>query len=475
MTAVLDAVADRVRRLRRAAHRHHRARGQRRHRQDVHDRRARRPVRRRGPRPPAGAAARHLRPRGHPGTARAGPRAAGERRARRCAIPPRRRTGADPVVGAAGGRPGRRGRAAPAPAHRRARRVRRRDHRDHAPVLRTDADGARHRRRRRRRGVRRVGGRPGRRGRRRLLRPQVRRQGRRHARVRPHRGAAAGPPGGRRPAGPARAGRGERHRGGAPAFATAVRGEVERRKRARGLHTYDDLVTRLHDALGRPRPRRRRSGCGPATGWCSSTSSRTPTRCSGASCGTSRGTSRWSSSATPSRRSTPSAARTSSATSTPSGRPTPTPRSPATGAATPGCCAPWTRVFGGAALGDPRIVVREVESAHPVPRLAGAPVDAPLRVRVLPRDGLACSGRGLVLTPEARALVARDVAADVAALLASGATIGGRPAAARRRRRPRPHERPGHGDARRARSRRACPRCSRAPRACSAPRPRGNG
>ena len=41
----------RVRRLRAAAHRHHRARGQRRHRQDVHDRRARRPLRRRGPRP----------------------------------------------------------------------------------------------------------------------------------------------------------------------------------------------------------------------------------------------------------------------------------------------------------------------------------------------------------------------------------------------------------------------------------------
>ena len=36
------------------------------------------------------------------------------------------------------------------------------------------------------------------------------------------------------------------------AFATAVRGEVERRKRARGLHTYDDLVTRLHDALADP-------------------------------------------------------------------------------------------------------------------------------------------------------------------------------------------------------------------------------
>ena len=40
--------ARRVRRLRAAADRHHRAGGQRRHRQDVHDRRARRPLRRRG-------------------------------------------------------------------------------------------------------------------------------------------------------------------------------------------------------------------------------------------------------------------------------------------------------------------------------------------------------------------------------------------------------------------------------------------
>jgi exodeoxyribonuclease V beta subunit len=68
-----------------------------------------------------------------------------------------------------------------------------------------------------------------------------------------------------------------------------------------------------------------------------------------------------------------------------------------------------------------------VESAHPEPRLAGAPVDAPLRVRVLPRDDLPCSGRGLALTAEARPRVARDVAADVAELLASGATVAGAP------------------------------------------------
>ena len=46
---------------------------------------------------------------------------------------------------------------------------------------------------------------------------------------------------------------------------------------------------------------------------------------------------------------------------------------------------------------------------------------------MLARDGLACSGRGLVLTPEARTGIARDAAADVAALLASGATVDGAP------------------------------------------------
>jgi exodeoxyribonuclease V beta subunit len=81
------------------------------------------------------------------------------------------------------------------------------------------------------------------------------------------------------------------------------------------------------------------------------------------------------------------------------------------------------RVFAGAALGDRRIVVRAVESAHPSARLAGAPVDAPLRLRVVPRAGLECSGRGLALAAEVRARVAADVAADVAALLASPATL----------------------------------------------------
>jgi exodeoxyribonuclease V beta subunit len=210
------------------------------------------------------------------------------------------------------------------------------------------------------------------------------------------------------------------------AFATAVRGEVERRKRARGLHTYDDLVTRLHDALADPvrgaaarlRSRyrvvlvdefqdtdplqwgilRHFAGHVPlvligdpkqaiyAFRGADVVSYLAAVRQADAHATLARN---WRSDA--------------------------------------GLLRALDTVFGGAALGDPRIVVREVESAHPVPRLAGAPVAAPLRLRTLARDGLACSGRGLVLTPEARTAIARDAAADVAALLASGATVDGAP------------------------------------------------
>ncbi len=76
-------------------------------------------------------------------------------------------------------------------------------------------------------------------------------------------------------------------------LAGAVRDELELRKRRAGLLTYDDLLTRLDEALGRRR--RRARSCAPATGWCSSTSSRTPTRCSGTSCAarSARAAARW--------------------------------------------------------------------------------------------------------------------------------------------------------------------------------------
>ena len=83
-------------------------------------------------------------------------------------------------------------------------------------------------------------------------------------------------------------------------------------------------------------------------------------------------------------------------------------------------------VFNGAALGDRRITVHHVEAAHPGQRLRGAPVDTPLRVRVLPRVGLPrAPKRDIAVVGPARAAVARDAAADIAALLASPARIDG--------------------------------------------------
>ena len=80
----------------------------------------------------------------------------------------------------------------------------------------------------------------------------------------------------------------------------------------------------------------------------------------------------------------------------------------------------------GAALGDDQIVVRPVTAQRAGSRLAGAPHPAPFRLRQVRRDGLPVQ-RGLVRAPAAREFVARDLAADVAALLASGATWDGRP------------------------------------------------
>ena len=80
-------------------------------------------------------------------------------------------------------------------------------------------------------------------------------------------------------------------------------------------------------------------------------------------------------------------------------------------------------VFRQAALGDDRIVVRPVGSAHPDRRLSGAPVDAPVRLRVATRaDTGNPPGATPVVTPT-RELVAHDVAGDVVRLLSSGARL----------------------------------------------------
>lgn len=80
-------------------------------------------------------------------------------------------------------------------------------------------------------------------------------------------------------------------------------------------------------------------------------------------------------------------------------------------------------LFGDAALGDLRIVVHPVDAAHPDPSLSGAPVSAPVRLRRVPREEFGKANKEKVPVGEARPFVARDVAADIVALLSSGATI----------------------------------------------------
>lgn len=73
-------------------------------------------------------------------------------------------------------------------------------------------------------------------------------------------------------------------------------------------------------------------------------------------------------------------------------------------------------VFGGAALGDPRIRVLPVTAAY-----QGALVDvgAPVRLKVLPRTGFETVRGGTVKTGVARAAVAADLGAEVVSLLST--------------------------------------------------------
>ncbi|MEO8690137.1 MAG: UvrD-helicase domain-containing protein, partial [Solirubrobacteraceae bacterium] len=87
----------------------------------------------------------------------------------------------------------------------------------------------------------------------------------------------------------------------------------------------------------------------------------------------------------------------------------------------------YDALFGGAKLGHEGIVYREVRAAeaNAAARLHGAPDPAPLRIRVVPRDAVGLTAKGYALLEPAREHVACDVAADIVALLRSGATIDG--------------------------------------------------
>ncbi|KWX65757.1 exodeoxyribonuclease V subunit beta [Mycobacterium sp. NAZ190054] len=80
-------------------------------------------------------------------------------------------------------------------------------------------------------------------------------------------------------------------------------------------------------------------------------------------------------------------------------------------------------VMRGAQLGDPRIVVRPVEAHHRQHRLQGAPRNAPFRLRVVNRDQFGTRPDKPIPIDTLRRHIPRDLAADIAALLASGATF----------------------------------------------------
>jgi exodeoxyribonuclease V beta subunit len=89
----------------------------------------------------------------------------------------------------------------------------------------------------------------------------------------------------------------------------------------------------------------------------------------------------------------------------------------------------YDALFGGARLGHEGIEYRRVRAtdANQRARLGGAPVDAPLRIRVVDRDAptVRTTAGGYASAPSAREHVAQDLAADLVALLSSPARIDG--------------------------------------------------
>ncbi len=84
-------------------------------------------------------------------------------------------------------------------------------------------------------------------------------------------------------------------------------------------------------------------------------------------------------------------------------------------------------LLGEVALGSPDIPVRAVSAVSTESRLAGAPSSAPLRLRVVRRNDFGMGRNGKIPIDRVRRYVARDLTADVAALLSSGARFEGRP------------------------------------------------
>jgi exodeoxyribonuclease V beta subunit len=84
-------------------------------------------------------------------------------------------------------------------------------------------------------------------------------------------------------------------------------------------------------------------------------------------------------------------------------------------------------VLRGAALGHADIVVHDVEARHHGHRLAGAPHNAPFRLRVVSREKFRTPQHKTIQVGPLRRHIEADLAADIGALLASGATFAGQP------------------------------------------------
>jgi len=82
-------------------------------------------------------------------------------------------------------------------------------------------------------------------------------------------------------------------------------------------------------------------------------------------------------------------------------------------------------LFGVSQLGHPGIAYRKVRAApaHMRARLVGAPINPALRVRVVERDQVERTYNGYANVGSSRALIAADLAADLVALLSSGAEL----------------------------------------------------
>ncbi|MGW7681761.1 UvrD-helicase domain-containing protein [Kribbella sp. NPDC054772] len=84
-------------------------------------------------------------------------------------------------------------------------------------------------------------------------------------------------------------------------------------------------------------------------------------------------------------------------------------------------------VLGDARLGHDDIIVHKIAAHHQGRRLAGAPSDAPFRLRVARREQFGSAARKSIPMDDLRDHIARDLAADIGRLLSARATYEDRP------------------------------------------------